>query len=219
MDAVEALQGVADRLPDGSGPLGLLSSDEFLPPAGAFDRRLLELSGTRVGVIYCADHRAQSHSERFARRHFDALGARAITLDMHADVLSEFDLAYIAGGSPKDLLEHLRASPLWERIMQRWRDGAALAGSSAGAMVLCAHTLVPEPSARVPTTWTTGAGLVDGVALAVHASSRPRAWLEDVARDAPQTLLAMPDKTGVILRRGETPEIFGEAPLLYPRGA
>src|SRR6266568_7275495 len=108
MSLDSVLRDVAARLPGGAGPIGLLSSDEFLPPVLDFDRRLLELSGPRVGVIYCADHRAQPHSERYARKHFDALGARAFTLDMHDGDFPDFDIAYIAGGSPKDLLEHLR---------------------------------------------------------------------------------------------------------------
>src|SRR5438874_12358310 len=138
------LQGVADRLPSGAGPIGLLSGDEFLRPVSEFDRRLLELSGPRVGVIYCADHRAQPHSERYAQKHFTALGARAMTLDMHGDELPDYDIAYIAGGSPKDLLEHLHENARWMEVLQRWRAGAALAGSSAGAMVLCARLLTPE---------------------------------------------------------------------------
>ena len=205
------LQQAADDLPAGTGPLGLLSSDEFLPPVDAFDRRLLELTGTRVGVIYCADHRAQPHSERYAQRHFEALGARAITLDMHRDTLPDFDIAYIAGGSPKDLLEHLRESARWPEVLRQWRKGRGLAGSSAGAMNLCTHLLTPEPGARVPTTWTDGIGVIDVFAVAVHASSRPKEWLERIARNAPAPVVALADSAGVILRNGHAPELFGDA--------
>ena len=204
------LQQAADALPAGAGPLGLLSSDEFLPPVDAFDRRLLELTGTRVGVIYCADHRAQLHSERYAQRHFEALGARAITLDMHGDVLPEYDIAYIAGGSPKELLEHLRASARWTEVLSRWREGTGLAGSSAGAMNLCTHLVTPEPGARVPTTWSEGVGVIDAFALAVHASSRSMEWLHSIAANAPVAVVALADNAGVILRKKHEPEIFGD---------
>jgi hypothetical protein len=211
MSLDSVLREASDALPAGAGPLGLLSSDEFLPPVEAFDRRLLELTGLRVGVIYCADHRAQPHSERYARRHFEALGARAITLDVHGDALPEYDLAYIAGGSPKDLLEHLRASARWPEVLAQWRAGGGLAGSSAGAMNLCTHVLTPETGARVPTMWTQGAGVIDTFAVAVHASSRSKEWLEKVARDAPVPLVALADTAGVILRKGVAPGIFGDA--------
>ena len=204
------LQQAADALPAGAGPLGLLSSDEFLPPVDAFDHRLLDLTGTRVGVIYCADHRAQPHSERYAHRHFDALGARALTLDMHGDALPDYDIAYIAGGSPKDLLEHLRGSARWRDVVAKWRQGTGLAGSSAGAMNLCSHLLTPEPGARVPTTWTGGVGVIDVFAVAVHASSRSKEWLDRIAADAPVPVIVLADKAGVILRHGSRHEIFGD---------
>ena len=203
------LQGVVDRLPANAGPIGLLSGDEFLRPVSDFDRRLLELTGARVGVIYCADHRAQPKSERYAKRHFERLGAHAFTLDMHEGNHPDYDIAYIAGGSPKDLLEHLRDNSRWTGVLNRWKEGKGLAGSSAGAMVLCARTLTPEPGARVPTTWTTGVGPVDGICLAVHASSRSREWLEQVKKTAPASLIALDDRTGIILRHGEQPEKIG----------
>ncbi len=210
MSLDSVLLKASDALPAGAGPLGLLSSDEFLPPVDAFDRRLLELTGPRVGVIYCADHRAQPHSERYARRHFKALDARAITVDMHGDALPEYDIAYIAGGSPKDLLEHLRASARWPEVLARWRAGRGLVGSSAGAMNLCSHVLTPEPGARVPTTWTEGAGVIDTFAVAVHASSRSKEWLEKVAHDAPVPVVALADTAGVIMRNRVASEIFGD---------
>jgi hypothetical protein len=203
------LQGVADRLPVGAGPIGLLSSDEFLPPVQEFDGRLLELTGERVGVIYCADHRAQPKSERYAQKHFERLGAHAFALDMHEGEHREYDIAYIAGGSPKDLLEHLKDNPRWADVMKRWKEGRGLAGSSAGAMVLCARTLTPEPGARVPTTWTAGVGPVEGMCVAVHASSRSPKWLEEVKRTAPAPLIALDDGTGIIFRNGERPETIG----------
>ncbi|HLW17064.1 MAG TPA: Type 1 glutamine amidotransferase-like domain-containing protein, partial [Actinomycetota bacterium] len=150
------------------------------------------------------------HSERYARRHFDTLGARAITLDMHSDALPDYDIAYIAGGSPKDLLEHLRESTRWPQVLTRWREGRGLAGSSAGAMNLCTHLLTPERGARVPTTWSEGAGVIDAFAVAVHASSRSKDWLEEVARDAPVPVVALADAAGVILRNGVASEIFGD---------
>lgn len=203
------LQQAIDELPAGAGPLGLLSSDEFLPPIDGFDRRLLELTGTRVGVIYCADHRAQPHSERYAHRHFEALGARAITLDMHGDALPEYDIAYIAGGSPKDLLEHLRDSTRWSDVLSRWREGIGIAGSSAGAMNLCRHLLTPEPGARVPTRWIEGVGLIGAFAVAVHASSRSKEWLESVRANAPVPVIAMAYRSGVIMRESSASEVFG----------
>ena len=59
------------------------------------------------------------------------------------------------------------------------------------------------------TTWTTGVGPVDGICLAVHASSRSKEWLAQVKKNAPAPLVALDDATGMILRRGEQPEKIG----------
>jgi hypothetical protein len=210
MEVSATLQTLSEQLPLAAGPLGLLSGDEFLPPVRAFDERLLELTGPRVGVVYCADHRAQAHSERFARRHFETLHVQPTTLDMHADAMPDVDLVYLAGGSPKDLLEHLRASVLWPQVLERWKSGIGLAGSSAGAMVLCRRLLTPREGARVPTVWAEGVGPLDGIGLAVHASSRSKEWLEEISRGAPVRVLALGDHTGIVLRRGHEPEVIGE---------
>ena len=140
--SLDLLHAASGRLTAGAGPLGLLSSDEFLPPVDEFDRRLLELSGPRVGVIYCADHRAQPHSERYAQKHFTALGA------------------------------------------------------------------------RVPTTWTEGVGPIAEFAVAVHASSRSKEWLAQIARTSPVPVIALADKAGVILRNGRAPEVYGDVRTL-----
>jgi len=70
--------------------------------------------------------------------------------------------------------------------------------------------LTPEPGARTPTTWTEGVGVIEAFAVAVHASSRSKEWLHDIAANAPVDVVAMADKAGVIIRRGDAHEIFGD---------
>src|SRR5436189_6468429 len=110
------LQDLGTRLPQGSGLVALLSGDEFQPAVRAFDERLIELAGTRIALVFDADHRAERHSARLATAHFRALNADPIVVDMHQtlDTLPVFDVLYIAGGSPSDLLECLRGNPTWE---------------------------------------------------------------------------------------------------------
>jgi hypothetical protein len=204
------------ELPRGCGAVGLLSSDEFTPAARAFDETLLAaVRGARVGVVLCADHSHAATNLRHARAHFgdayevfDAVGPHEAGAPPHAPA-REFDVLYMAGGSPEDLLECLRGSAFWDAVLREWRAGAALAGSSAGAMALCEHSLVPRPGDDKPTRWDRGLGPLSGVALAVHASSRPDVWLESVARAAPVPVVALDDATGVVLRVGKTPAVVG----------
>jgi hypothetical protein len=196
-------------------PLGLYSSDEFMRSADAFDSRLIELSGPRVGLILCADHRNAAQSARNGIRHFARLGAQPFVLDLHADVEEPCDLAFFAGGNPGELLECMRARARWKRLKERWRAGElALAGSSAGAMMLCAHATLPKPGDRAPTEWVKTEGVLDGVGVAAHASSREAEWLQEIARDAPVSVLALADRTGVVFHDNVS-EVIGEGTVRF----
>src|SRR5205807_6734553 len=112
---------------------------------------------------------------RLATAHYRRLGAEPIVIDVltrddaTGDKLAECDVLFLAGGSPAVLLATLRDTPFWAEALRRWREGLSLAGSSAGAMALCTHSLVPEPGDRRPTQWRPGLGPIERVALAVHA--------------------------------------------------
>lgn len=209
---MSALSDVLDRLPDGAGPIGLLSGDEFTPATAEFDRRLLAAArGPRVALLTCADPTNAERNAVLARAHFEALGARAFALDADPlpDALPAFDVLYIGGGDPSVLLATLRDDPGWAVILQAWRDGAALAGASAGAMALCARCLVPEPGATKPTVWEHGLGPVARVGLAVHAATRPRAWLRAVTESSHLPVLALDDATGVLITARDEPVVIG----------
>lgn len=214
MGATDILDEAARVLPAGSGPIGLLSGDEFRTHARAFDQRMLDLTGPRVGLVFCADHANEEHSARLGIAYFEALGAQPFVANLHTDELGAFDLLYLAGGSPAALLNCLRDAPGWREAMVRWRDGAGIAGSSAGAMALCPHVQVPRPGASVPTEWTPGVGPIETFTVAVHASSRPRAWLDEAARNAPLPLIALDDNAGVIVRTLTKSKCFGNVYLV-----
>lgn len=197
-----------DPVSAGAGPVGLLSSDEFTPAVAAFDRALLELTGPRVALITCADPTNAARNAQIGRAHFAELGADAFHLDVAFDAeLPPFDLAYIAGGDPAVLLRELR--PWWPPLREAWLAGAGLAGSSAGAMALCAHCLVPKPGDDKPTVWTDGFGAIGDVGLAVHATTRPSEWLRHVARDSRSRVIALDDATGVVVTNTDEVRIIG----------
>ena len=211
-----ALDAVFDPIPAGHGVVGLLSSDEFLPVAEAFDRELLAATGPRVALVLAADPRGAPHSARLGLAYYRRLGAEPFVVDVlrrddaTAEALPPYDVLFLAGGDPSKLLACLRATPFWDEALRRWREGAALAGSSAGAMALCRHSLEPRPGARMPTHWAEGLGPIERVALAVHARNRPREWLEAIAATAPVPLVALDDGVGVVLRSEEDPVVAGE---------
>ena len=211
-----ALEAVFDPVPEDHGVVGLLSSDEFLAVAEPFDRELLAATGPRVALILAADPRGASHSARLGLAHYRRLGADPFVVDVlrredaTAEALPTYDVLFLAGGDPSKLLACLRGTPLWHEALRRWQAGSALAGSSAGAMALCLHSLEPRPGDRVPMHWTEGLGPIGRVGLAVHARNRPREWLEAVAASAPVPLVALDDGVGVVLRAGRPPAVAGD---------
>lgn len=211
------LRDVLGRLPQGAGPLGLLSSDEWTSATAGFDRLLLAMSrGARVAIIVAAAPETATERGAQAAEHFRGLGAEPIVVPVveraHADdrhALPDVDLVSIGGGDPGVLRATLADTPVWREILERWERGMGLSGSSAGAMLLCSHLLLPEPGASEPTIWSEGPGPLSSVGLAVHASSRPRTWLAEIARTAPVPLIAIDDQTGIVCTAGGDPRIIG----------
>jgi cyanophycinase len=74
-------------------------------------------------------------------------------------------LIYFSGGNPSFLANTIRDTLLWREIESAWRDGAALAGCSAGAMALADHI----PTLRLPThAATSGFGLLPHIRVLPH---------------------------------------------------
>jgi cyanophycinase len=207
---------LVDEIPAGHGPVGLLSSDEFLPVAEPFDRALLEAAGRRVALILAADPRGAAHSARLGLAHYRRLGADPEVVDVYtrvqatAEALPQYDVLFLAGGSPSALLACLRGTPLWDETLRRWRDGRALAGSSAGAMALCRQSLSPEPGASRPTRWTEGLGPIERFALAVHARTAPEEWLDLVEQTAPVPVIALDEGVGLLLQAEQPVRVLGK---------
>jgi cyanophycinase len=193
----------------------LLSGDEFLAGVVEFDRALIETTGPRIALLLAADPRAAPNSARLGQTHYRELGAEPIVVEalqrdeMRAEALPDYDVLFIAGGDPRRLLENVSDTPLWKEALRRWRAGAGLAGSSAGAMALCEFCLAPNPGDREPRHWRDGLGPIGGAGLAVHATSRSERWLREISVTAPCPLVALDDKTGVIITAGEDPAVYG----------
>lgn len=143
-----------------TGPVALLGSGEYLPSMEAVERSLV--AGRRARMAQLATAAAPEGPASLQRWH--ALGADAARrLDVEqvvvpvvdrasaddpdvADLIADVGVVYLSGGSPTFLAETLRGSRVWAAIEAAWRDGAALAGCSAGAMALCGEV----PSVRNP---------------------------------------------------------------------
>jgi cyanophycinase len=167
-----------------TGVLALVGGNEWQEKC-TFDRDLLEASGG-TDVLVLPTAAAYEHPQRAvenARRWFESLGGTVSSLEVlrrqdaedkaNAAAARAARFVYLSGGSPMHLRSVLKDSPVWDALVEAWNDGAVLAGSSAGAMVLCDPMVDPRGGA-----FTLGLGLVEQVALVPHHEE----WDEDQAR-------------------------------------
>lgn len=198
-------------LPEGSGRIGLLSSDEFLARARPFDRALLrDREVTRIGVLACAGHRDARQILDFATAYFDDREVFRVYAGCGRDDLPEMDLLYLAGGDPASIADCVLSRPgFWDEVLDRWRTGLMLAGSSAGAMMLCSRAIGACTCSDPQHEWGDGLGPVDGIGLAVHADQRDKEWLAHLPTTTGQPVIAMEEGTGIILDPGVAPRTVG----------
>lgn len=161
-----------------SGPVGtlaLLGGGEWAPGCEELDTALLQASGgDEVTVLPTAA--AYEHPGKVvaaAEAWFAGLGARAQGLmaltradaeqTSLADRVRASRFVYLVGGSPLHLRAVLKGSAVWQALVDAWRAGAVVAGSSAGAMVLTDPMVDPRGGAL-----TVGLGMVTGMAVIPH---------------------------------------------------
>ena len=163
------------------GILALVGGGEFTDGCD-FDRTLLDAAGTDQ-VLVLPTAAAFEHPQRLVDRAvewFAALGATATGLPVlnrrdalepvHAETVRAAKAIYLAGGSPMHLRSVLKDTPLWDALVEAWQAGAALAGSSAGGMVLTDPMVDPRGGA-----FTVGLGVIAPLAFVPHADT----WSDD----------------------------------------
>lgn len=189
------------------GPLALVGGGEWREGC-TFDARLLELSGGRE-VLVLPTAAAYEHPDRAvesAARWFEGLGATVRGLPVlrrpdaqdqaHVAAVKEARFIYIGGGSPLHLRSVLKSSSLWQALVEAWHNGAVLAGSSAGAMVLTDPMVDPRGGA-----FTLGLGLISQLAVIPHADGWSHEKSHRTITLAPPDLpvVAIDERTALIL--------------------
>jgi len=196
------------------GFLVLNGGEEFQPGNEPQDEILVEAAGEGPAFVV-PTAAARQHPEAAVANAvgwFGRLGLRVRELPVlkRRDAQSERlaveaeqgTFFYLVGGDPGLVVEVLSGSRVWEAMVRAWAEaGAALAGSSAGAMAMAGHTLV---MARWPHHDVRRAkpalGLVPGVAVLPHYERFGRRWAESEIVDAPSglVLLGLDEKTAAV---------------------
>jgi cyanophycinase len=198
------------------GLLALVGGDEFNPGNEEQDRLLSAAAGPGPSFVVptAAARQGPEQSVAHATAWFKQFGLALEELPVlkRADANSK-EIAtrartggffYLVGGDPGLVAQVLAGSRAWSAIFDAWRDGAALAGSSAGAMALCSHTLIraswPNRFNRRPAD---ALGLVPHTAVLPHYDTFGHRWVESAQRELPNvTLLGIDDRSAAIWTDG-----------------
>lgn len=196
------------------GPFALVGSGEYLPSMLPIESALL--AGRPARYVQIATAAAPEGDDVLARWHrlgseqAHRLGAQQIVVDVrtredaddqaHANAIAGAGLVYLSGGNPSYLAQTLRGSVVWAAIVSAWRDGAALAGCSAGAMVMARRI----PSLRHPVQGgSDGLGLLPHLRVIPHFDQLSRWMPEAAARhvlhgDDTTTLIGVDEETALV---------------------
>lgn len=177
-----------------------------------FDRYLLEVSdGTEVAILptaaaYERPELAVQHAEAW----FKTLGAKVNPImvltrsesddDQFARQIESSSFIYLSGGSPMHLFSVLDESECYRAILRALSNGAVLAGSSAGAMVLGDPMVDPRGGGL-----TVGLGLIQNLAVLPHFSSSSNDLKHRVISLAePEVVIAGIDEETALIYSGGT---------------
>jgi DNA end-binding protein Ku len=162
-----------------SGLVCLQGGAEFGPACREMDAELLRRAGGPVVVTALAGAVGREYrtANEHGVRHFRALGAAEVVAAPDAredpagalEVLRRARLLVLPGGSPARLLEALRSTGIDRVVADLLADGGVVSGSSAGAMVLCGWTVLPD---RPGPAVERGLGIAPDLLVLPHWSGR-----------------------------------------------
>jgi cyanophycinase len=174
------------------------------------DRQAMRLAGgpdVPISIIPAAA--APDNNHRRAGRKgvdwFQGLGATNVSVLPLIDRASANDpeiavalatskLIYLLGGFPRYLDQALDGSRSWQAISNAYRSGVVVAGSSAGAMVLCEYYYDPVSSQAVK-----GLNLVERICILPHHNTFGKDWVPQLKKQLPDIILfGIDEETGAL---------------------
>ncbi len=174
------------------------------------DLRALELAGgfnAPLRILPTAAAPDQNHHRAGGNgvRWFKSLGARDVESVLVIDKASANDesfanelrrakLIYLLGGFTHYLGQTLKDSVAWQAALEAYRNGAVIAGSSAGAMVMCQFYYDPGAGKVVD-----GLNLVPNSLVLPHHNTFGKNWAPRLLKMIPNvTLIGIDEQTGML---------------------
>lgn len=103
-------------------------------------------------------------------------------------------LIYLLGGFPRHLGETLKGSSCWNAALDAYQNGAVIAGSSAGAMVMCEHYYDPYEKKLL-----SGLNLIPNACVLPHHNNFGKTWASPLRQMLPDVILiGIDEQTGML---------------------
>ncbi len=212
-----------------TGWVAMVGGHEWTDGCRPIDEALLKESGAKEVLVIptAAAYEQPQRTVDAAQAYFDGFGVKVRALDVLArpaasdranvKLVAAARLVYFGDGSPLHLRSVFKDTPVWDALVAAWNDGAAVAGTGAGAMVLGDPMVDPRGGA-----FTLGLGLVPSMA----AMTTTHEWHHDTKRRTIQLatkglpLVAVDDATAVMRSpQGEWSVVGVGAATVYVNGA
>lgn len=193
------------------------------------DLRAIELAGgfdAPIRILPTAAAPDQNHvrAGNNGLRWFRSLGAKDVEVVYAIDKTSANDkaiagklcsakLIYLLGGFPRYTGETLMNSLVWQVALEAHRNGAVLAGSSAGAMVMCEYYYDPYEEKLL-----SGLNLVPNACVLPHHDTFGRRWASMLTKQIPATTLIGIDEGTGMLFDGHGWTVHGRGQVTLYRG-
>ena len=213
-----------------AGHILLAGGAEFGGRMSEPDLRAIELAGdadAQISIIPTAAAPDRNH-ERAGRngvRWFESLGARNVAALPLIDrtsagspavvaALRAARLIYLLGGFPHHLGQSLLGSAGWQAIVAAHQAGAVVAGSSAGAMVLCQHYYNPEAGKVAE-----GLNMLPNTCVLPHHNTFGKGWAARLAALLPGSVLLGIDERTAMLDDGDAGawRVYGQSAVTVYR--
>lgn len=121
-----------------------------------------------------------------------------------AKSLREAKLIYMLGGFTGYLGETLKGSVAWNAVLEAYRAGAVVAGSSAGAMVMCEFYYDQSQGQVID-----GLNLVKNSIVMPHHNTFGKSWASRLLEISQVTLIGIDEQTGMIDDDKQTWTVYG----------
>lgn len=189
-----------------SGVLALVGGGEWTDGC-SFDAGLLEAAGTDEVLVMPTGSAYEDPATlvTLARSWFEGLGAKVVESKVltradalvaaNVDAVASARFVYLAGASAMHLRSVLKDSPVLDAMIAAWTAGGVLAGTNAGADVLCDPMVDSRGGA-----YTVGLGVVSDLAVIPRADTWSRDKIHRTVQLAAAgiTLAEVPERTALI---------------------